>query len=236
MESHKPDLVINAAAYTAVDRAEEEPEAAFAVNASAVGTLALAARNAGAHFVHISTDFVFDGVSSSAYPPGAPRNPISVYGRSKAAGEDAIGPDATIVRTAWLYGAEGGNFVNTMLRVMSERDEVRVVTDQIGSPTWVQGLAAAVWKLGLCRIPGTWHHVDAGVASWYDFACAIEEEASELGLLSKRTRVVPITSAEYPTPAQRPRMSLLDCTGTRKRLCLPAIHWRVNLRAMLACK
>lgn len=230
---HAPNLLINAAAYTAVDRAESEPDTAFAVNARAVGALSEAGRACGAHFVHVSTDFVFDGNSSQAYKPEDERNPLSVYGRSKADGEDAAGPLATIVRTSWVYGRQGANFVNTMLRVMRSQHEVRVVSDQIGSPTWVTGLASTVWQLGIGQKTGIWHHTDAGVATWYDFAVAIEEEANRLGLLEARVNVVPISTADYPTPARRPRFSLLDSSQTRKELGESAVHWRAHLIEML---
>ena len=230
----RPDLVLNAAAYTAVDRAETEEEVAFAINAAAPGALADAARACGAHMVHVSTDFVFDGTASRAYRPDDPRNPLSTYGRSKAAGEDAVGPDVAVVRTAWVHAAGGANFVATMIRLMRERDEVRVVADQIGAPTWATGLAQVVWGLGIRRLGGTWHHSDAGVASWYDFALAIQEEALALGLLDRAVPVLPIATADYPTPAHRPAFSLLDSSATRAALGLPAVHWRANLRAMLA--
>lgn len=230
---HAPDLLINAAAYTAVDRAESEPEIAFAVNARAVGALAESARGCGAQFVHVSTDFVFDGDTTRAYKPDDRRNPLSVYGRSKAEGEDAAGEGAVIVRTSWVYGRDGANFVNTMLRVMRTQAEVKVVSDQIGAPTWDVGLASTLWTLGTKRKTGLWHHTDAGVASWYDLAVAVEEEASRLGLLPARVRVVPISTAEYPTPARRPRFSLLDCTQTRDALGSSSNHWRANLVSML---
>jgi len=232
--AHAPDVVLNAAAYTAVDRAESEEPLAFAVNAQAVEAMADAARGFGAHLVHVSTDFVFDGTAARAYRPGDPRAPLSVYGRSKAAGEDAAGSDAAIVRTAWVYGTGGANFVITMLRLMRTRDEVQVVADQIGAPTWTTGLAAVVWGLAARRLSGTFHHSDAGVASWYDFAVAIQEEALALGLLTRAVPVVPIGTADYPTPAARPAFSLLDSTATHAALDLAPVHWRVNLRRMLA--
>ncbi len=232
--AHAPDVVLNAAAYTAVDRAESEESLAFAVNAHAVVAMADAARECGAHLVHISTDFVFDGTAARAYRPGDPRAPLSAYGRSKAAGEDAAGSDAAIVRTAWVYGAGGANFVTTMLRLMRSRDEVRVVADQIGAPSWTTGLAEVVWGLAARRLPGTFHHSDAGVASWYDFAVAIQEEALALDLLTRAVPVVPIGAVDYPTPAVRPAFSLLDSSATRAALGSKAVHWRVNLRRMLA--
>lgn len=229
-----PDLVLNAAAYTAVDAAESDVAAAEVVNSVAPGMLARAAECVGAHFVHVSTDFVFDGTASSAYCPADTRNPLGVYGRTKAAGEDAVGPGATIVRTAWVYAAQGSNFVNTMIRLMRIRDDLRVVADQIGAPTWAGGLADVVWALGAERRAGIWHHSDAGVASWYDFAVAIQEEARALGLLDRTIPVLPIATDDYPTPAKRPAFSLLDSSATRVVLGMAPVHWRVNLRTMLA--
>lgn len=166
MDLQRPDLVLNAAAYTAVDQAESDEATARAVNAAAVRHLADAAAEVGAHLVHVSTDFVFDGTGNRAYRPGDARNPLSVYGRSKAEGEDAAGPGSTVVRTSWVYGPGGRNFVTTMLRLMTERGKVSVVADQIGAPTSVAGLAEVVWGLGLKQPGGMWHHSDAGVASW----------------------------------------------------------------------
>jgi dTDP-4-dehydrorhamnose reductase len=228
-----PDLILNAAAYTAVDRAESEPALALAINGTAVGRLAAAADLAGARLVHISTDFVFDGRATAPYPPGAPTAPLSAYGRSKLAGEQAAG-NALIVRTAWVYAAQGANFVNTMLRLMRTRDEVRVVADQFGAPTYAPHLAETVWRLidqGRTRI---WHHTDSGTASWHDFAVAIQEEALAIGLLARKVPVLPISTAQYPTQAHRPAYSVLDCSATATALGAPAPHWRDNLRVMLA--
>lgn len=230
-----PDLVINAAAYTAVDRAESEKALAFAVNGTAPGTLAAAAHRTNAGFVHVSTDFVFDGHASTPYAPDAPTAPAGAYGASKLAGEQAAlaaHPDALVMRTAWVYAAEGDNFVRTMLRLMAEREEVRVVADQIGTPTHADGLARAIWRLAAAKLPGIWHWTDAGVASWYDFAVAIQEEALALGLLSRAVPVIPIRTEDYPTPARRPAFSLLDKSTTWAHTG-PAAHWRVELRAAL---
>lgn len=229
----RPDILINAAAYVAVDRAESEEALAQTINGTAVGTLANALRDNGGRFVHVSTDFVFDGTSPRAYRLDDTIAPLSAYGRTKAAGEAAAGGDATVVRTAWLYGAGSANFVTTMLRLMRERDEVRVVTDQIGAPTWTNGLAGVLWGLAALDRPGVWHWSDAGVASWYDFALAIQEEALAVGLLSRQVPVIPIPGSEYPTPAPRPSFSLLDSRATREALGLDAVHWRVNLRRFL---
>ena len=230
---HAPDLILNAAAYTAVDRAEQDEAAAFAINSDAVGMLAQAARDAGAHLVHISTDFVFDGQSSQPHRTSDPRHPLSAYGRSKVAGEDAAGPDATVVRTSWVYASHGTNFVTTMLRLMRERDEVRVVSDQVGAPTWAAALAEVLWALGARRLAGTWHYSDGGRASWFDFAVTIQEEACIAGLLDRTVPVVPIATADYPTDARRPAFSLLDSRATHRVLGTTPTPWRMNLRSML---
>lgn len=230
----QPQLLLNAAAYTAVDKAEGDEAAAAAVNATAVGILADAARDAGARFVHVSTDFVFDGSAGSPYTPYAPTNPLGVYGRTKRDGELAAGEGALIVRTAWVYAPTGNNFVRTMLRLMRERPEVRVVADQIGTPTYAPGLAAALWTMASQGAVGVHHYTDSGVASWYDFAVAIQEEALSAGLLDSVVPVIPIGTADFPTPAKRPSYSVLDKSSTFEILGAPTPHWRANLRTMIA--
>jgi len=228
--------IVNAAAYTAVDRAETEQAAAFASNAAAVGVLARAGAAVGARLLHLSTDFVFDGRANRAYLPGDATSPLSVYGASKLAGEAQAlqDPGAVVLRTAWVYDSSGRNFVLTMLRLMRERPEVRVVCDQIGAPTWAAGIAQTIWGLiGRAAPRGIYHWTDAGVASWYDFAVAIQEEALARGLLSRAVPIVPIATAAYPTPARRPAFSVLDSQGTRDLLGVPAQHWRPHLRNML---
>jgi dTDP-4-dehydrorhamnose reductase len=228
-----PTLVINAAAYTAVDKAESEAALAQRVNVNAVGLLASAARQAGAAFVQVSTDFIFDGTASRPYPPEALPNPLGVYGRTKLEGEQAaldLHGSPLIVRTAWVYAAAGNNFVKTMLRLMAERDEVRVVADQIGTPTHAATLARTIWALA--GRTGVYNCTDAGTASWYDFAVAIQEEALALDLLTRRVPVVPIRTEDYPTPARRPAYSVLDKTATWA-LTGPARHWRDELRDCL---
>ncbi len=230
------DWIVNAAAYTAVDRAETDQGAAFASNDAAVGILARAGTAVGARLLHLSTDFVFDGNANRAYLPGDPTNPLSVYGASKLAGEQQAlrGPSAIVLRTAWVYDSSGRNFVLTMLRLMRERPEVRVVCDQIGAPTWATGIAQVIWGLLAAGAPGgIYHWTDSGVASWYDFAVAIQEEALARGLLSQAVPIVPIATAAYPTPARRPAFSVLDSQATRALLGVPAIHWRHHLRTML---
>jgi dTDP-4-dehydrorhamnose reductase len=225
----QPDLLINAAAYTAVDKAEAEEATALAINATAVTHLACAAAAAGARFVQISTDFVFDGTASTPYAPDAAPSPISAYGRTKLAGEiaaRAAHPAPLIIRTAWVYAAAGNNFVHTMLRLMRERDELRVVSDQLGTPTHARSLAGAIWALQ--GHAGTFHFTDAGTASWYDFAAAIHDEALELGLLARPIRVLPIRTSDYPTPARRPAYGVLDKSATYA-IIGPARHWRHEL-------
>lgn len=234
VEEVAPDVVFNAAAYTAVDKAEAEEDAALAVNATAVGNLAAAAARAGARLVHVSTDFVFDGLSGVPYTPNAQTVPIGAYGRTKLAGEKAAGEGALIVRTSWVYAPTGGNFVRTMLRLMAERSEVRVVADQVGTPTYAPGLAAALWCMAVKGATGIHHYTDSGACSWYDFAVAIQEEALAAGLLDKAVPVLPINSAEYPTPARRPHYSVLEKTSTFAILGEPTPHWRENLRKMMA--
>lgn len=231
-----PDAVINAAAYTAVDRAEQEAAAAFAVNARGAATVAEAAHGLGAYLVHLSTDFVFDGCKSLPYLPADPARPLGVYGASKRAGEEAVAtaaPTAAILRTAWLYSRHGRNFVKTMLGLLAAGPPVRVVVDQVGSPTWAAGLAAVVWRLLAVRPAGIFHWSDAGVASWYDLATAVGEEALALGLLTGPAAVIPVAGTDYPTLARRPAYSVLDKAATYTALGMEPVHWRVMLRRML---
>ena len=231
-----PKIVLNAAAYTAVDKAESEAELAFRINGDGVGAIARAAERVGARLVHVSTDYVFDGTKGYPYLPDDPPTPKSAYGKSKLAGERAARDacrDCLIVRTAWLYHEVGANFVKTMLRLMASRPEVRVVCDQVGTPTYAGSLAEALWALAQGGHRGILHFTDSGVASWYDFACAIQEEALALGLVEKTVPVLPISTAEYPLPAPRPVFGVLDKTETWALLGRPADHWRNNLRVML---
>ena len=231
-----PSWVINGAAYTAVDLAEDQPEQAMGANDTAVGILANATAQAGCRLLHLSTDFVFDGRSNRAYLPSDQTNPLNAYGVSKLGGERRVlqSADGIVLRTAWVYASEGRNFVHTMLRLMHERQEIRVVCDQIGAPTWASSAAAAIWGLIAANAPGgIYHWTDLGLASWYDFAVAIQEEAQLKGLLNRAIQVVPIRSAEYPTRARRPAFSVLDTAATRAMLKVPAHHWRQNLRSML---
>lgn len=240
--SVQPDVVINTAAYTAVDKAETETDLAFGVNASGAENLALTCRELNARLIHVSTDFVFDGQKSSPYTPNDPVRPLGAYGESKAAGERAtqeILPEAVIVRTAWVYAREGHNFVNTMLRLMAERDELAVVADQVGTPTWAGSLAEILYQLAADRsASGIYHCTDAGIASWYDFAVAIYEEGKEAGLLSaeQQVQIKPIATSDYSTPAARPAYSVLDKSRLANELGIELKHWRQALRQALGGK
>jgi len=241
MAEIQPDLVVNAGAYTAVDKAEIEPELAQAVNGIAPGILAEECEKLGSTLIHISTDYVFDGSQGSPYLETDSTNPLGTYGKSKLMGEEAIrkaGNRHIIIRTAWVYGNGGkGNFVKTMLRLGKEREEIRVVADQVGSPTWTGDLAAAISHIIPHVQPenfGTYQYTNSGVCSWYDFAIAIFEEAEKIGFPLKVQRVVPITTSEYPTPAKRPAFSVLSSVKISALLGTHPPHWRQGLRQMLA--
>lgn len=233
----QPAWVVNAAAYTAVDRAEQEEALALQVNAAGAANLAAACADQAARLLQVSTDFVFDGESGRPYPTDATAAPLGAYGRSKLEGERAVQralPNALILRTGWVYSRFGSNFVKTMLRLMSERDTLAVVCDQVGTPTWARGLAQAAWAIVVRpQLQGIYHWSDAGVCSWYDFAVAIAEEGYAAGLLPSPVTVTPIPARDYPTPARRPPCSVLDKQRSWQELELPPRHWRVQLRAML---
>lgn len=237
LNQFQPQLVINSAAYTAVDQAEQEHKQAYAVNDIGVKLLAEAACKAGARFIHISTDFVFDGAKSSPYLPNDCPRPTGQYGASKLEGEKRVkeiyGDQALIIRTAWVYSVHGNNFVKTMLRLMTERDQLGVVADQVGTPTWAAGLARAIWQLADSEITGIYHWTDSGVASWYDFAVAIYEEATKIGLLTGSMDIHPLCTKEYPTTAHRPAYSVLEKSSTFNAIGYFAPHWRTQLRVML---
>ena len=238
--AQSPDVIVNAAAYTAVDQAEQEPGLAHQINGTVPKCLAQAAQDCGATLVHLSTDYVFDGQQNRPYQPDAPTNPLGVYGQSKLAGELAVQTECdrhAILRTAWVYGTQGkGNFVKTMLRLGAERETIKVVYDQVGCPTWSRDIAQAIVDL----IPqletptfGTYHFTNSGAISWYDFAIAIFEEAADLGWPLQVETVFPITTDQYPLPAPRPAYSVLGgekLTALRDRL---PPHWRTSLRHML---
>ncbi|WP_035237782.1 dTDP-4-dehydrorhamnose reductase [Desulfobacter vibrioformis] len=233
----QPDRIVNAAAYTAVDKAEAEPELAWQINSRAVAVLAGLCREHHIRLAQISTDFVFSGENSRPYLPEDPPQPLGVYGQSKRGGEKAIleilGKDGLIIRTAWLYSSHRNNFVKTMLRLMAEKEHISVVDDQVGTPTWARGLAKAVWAALEKDLRGIFHWTDAGVASWYDFAMAVQEEGLALGLLAEEIPVTPVGTKEYPTPARRPGYSVLDTRSLVEQTGLLPVHWRKQLRLML---
>jgi dTDP-4-dehydrorhamnose reductase len=254
----RPQIIVNAAAYTAVDQAETDEAAARAINADAPGILAEEAKKIGAGLVHYSTDYVFDGLKTSPYEENDPLHPLSVYGRTKLAGEQAIreaGVSHLIFRTEWVYGTRGRNFLLTILRLMTQREELKVVHDQAGAPTWCREIARATTSIlerhsgqGSNALPfeavcGTYHMTASGVTTWYEFAQAILEEASQapqdIPWLASATserplvvrRIVPITTAEYPTPARRPAYSVLSNSRLRDLLGFQLPPWRSQLHS-----
>ncbi len=232
------DAVINASAYTVVDLAETERDEAYLLNATAVGHLAESCAQLSLHFVHVSTDFVFGGTKGIPYLPDDPYEPLGVYGASKAAGEQlirqTIPAHSCIIRTSWVYSTHGHNFVKTMLRLMREKPELGIISDQIGAPTYAKGLAKVCLLAAVKQVSGTHHWSDAGVASWYDFAVAIEEIAVAKNILAKAIPIKPIMTQDYPTPAKRPHYSVLDKSSLMAALPeLSPIHWRVQLATML---
>ena len=238
VERVAPAIVVNAAAYTAVDKAEDDVDAAFRTNAEAPGVLARACALRDIPFVHYSTDYVFDGQGSRPYREDDPTAPLSVYGASKLAGEDAIraaGGRHLILRTAWVYGQHGHNFMKTMLRLGAERDELRVVADQVGTPTPAALIADVTTELlGLRDAPsGTFHLTPRGETSWHGFAEAILEEALARGLIPRAPKVIPIATSDYPTRARRPGYSRLDIGRLEQVLGRALPEWRTGLRQVL---
>jgi len=235
----QPQRVVNAAAYTAVDRAEEERDLAFAVNAQAPGVIARWCAAQGIPLVHYSTDYVFDGQASRPYLPNDPTGPLGAYGASKLAGEEAIreaGGQHMILRTAWVYAAHGQNFLRTMLRLAAERDTLRVVADQVGTPTSADLIASVTAKiLALdADMTGVWHLTATGQTSWHGFAEALLGEAHAVGLISRLPQVVPITTADYPTPARRPAYSCLDCGSLVADFQVDLPEWRQGMADVIA--
>jgi dTDP-4-dehydrorhamnose reductase len=238
MTAFRPSVVIHTAAYTAVDTAEANADRARSVNVQGTTHVAEAALDVGARLLHLSTDFVFDGAQGRPYAPDDEPRPLGVYGRTKLEGERAavriMERQALVVRTAWVYSRHRQNFVLTMLRLMAERSEVGVVADQVGTPTWARSLAETLWAAAdRADLSGVVHWTDAGVASWYDFAVAIQEEALAAGLLHRAVPVRPLRTEEFPTAAARPAFSVLEKGGSWTALGRTPPHWRVNLRHML---
>ncbi len=232
----RPDLIVNAAAYTAVDLAEREREAAFAINARAPQVLADEARRAGAILIHYSTDYVFDGRATSPYVEDAPTGPLGVYGESKLEGERAVaasGAHALVLRTSWVYGLTGRNFLLTIRRLAAERGELRIVADQTGTPNWSRALAQATMQLighgmpALAERAGLYHLSAGGQTTWHGFARAIVGDAA-------KPRVTPIATTEYPTPARRPAYGVLDSRRLADAFGIRLPDWRASLAACLA--
>lgn len=239
LRAAQPDVIVNAAAYTAVDQAETDPAAANAINSIAPGVLAEEAKRLGALLIHYSTDYVFDGAKPAPYSEADAVNPLSAYGRSKLDGEQRIaatGVRHLILRTSWVFGLHGANFLKTMLRIGRERAELRVVADQVGAPTWSRHLADATAALLARRdgANGLYHLAAAGETSWHGYAEAIFTEARRAGLIDRVPMVHPITTAEYPLPAPRPANSRLDCSRLAREFNLTLPDWRVGLADCLA--
>lgn len=229
VEGNAIDVIVNCAAYTAVDRAETDEERALLLNATAPGYLAEAIGRRGGQLIQISTDYVFDGTAHTPYVEDAATCPASAYGRTKLAGEKAVlaaNPSAMIIRTAWLYSTFGNNFVKTMLRLGREKDQLGVIFDQIGTPTYARDLAAAIMTaINQGIVPGIYHFTDEGVTSWYDFTLAIHRLA---GITT--CHVCPLHTSEYPTPAARPHYSVLDKTKIKQTYGIEIPHWEKSLQ------
>jgi dTDP-4-dehydrorhamnose reductase len=230
------DWVINCAAYTQVDQAETDAEMAFLVNRDSAAALARGIKHTGGRLLHVSTDFVFAGNASRPYAEDAPTGALGVYGESKLAGEQLVTtvlPSALILRTGWVYGVHGNNFVKTILRLAGEREELRIIDDQVGTPSWTADIVSAMLSLVDTKVSGTYHFSNEGVASWYDFAVAIVAYAKDVGLPVKCNRITPIPTEAYPTPASRPAYSVLSKQKIRAQLNYAIPHWRASLHLML---
>lgn len=238
IESSQPEVIINSAAYTAVDKAEQEPDLAYKINRDAVKQIAGLCRQKNIMLVHVSTDYVFNGKGHTPYKPQDKTDPQSVYGQSKLEGEQAVQDildgNSLTIRTAWLYSSHGQNFVKTMIKLMAEKEKLTVVDDQIGSPTWAFGLATTIWTAISKNLTGVYHWTDAGVASWYDFALAIQKSAINKGLLTKKIPILPVPTSAYPTLAQRPPYSVLDKQSIWQALNIEPVHWQSQLGKMIA--
>ncbi len=238
VSEYQPHIIINAAAYTAVDKAEEDADSAWQVNQHGAENLAKIASQNNCLLVQISTDFIFDGKQSSPYlAEDYHLESSSVYGKSKLAGEKSVlasAPDnSLIIRTSWLYSAHGNNFVKSMLKLMQNRDSLGIVADQVGTPTWAKTLADTIWRLVSLDKKGIYHCSDNGVASWYDFAVAIQEQAIQQKILTKAIPIQAIRTEDYPTPAARPAYSVMDKTKTEAELAITLPHWQKSLENML---
>ena len=231
-DSFQPDIVINTAAYTSVDAAEENQELAFSVNARGAENVARATKALGARLTHISTDYVFDGHRSTPYPPDAATNPASVYGASKAEGEKLVlraAPSSVIIRTGWLYSTVGANFLVSIMKALRASRPLSVVSDRTGCPTSTHDFAIALWQTSDIDLRGIYHWANAGSASWYDFAREIAQIAQRLGLLQEAPEICAVTSREYPQRASRPPYSVLDTTALITALKVTPSSWQQAL-------
>lgn len=237
---YHPQYLINCAAYTAVDRAEQEKDKAFQVNGEAVGVLAAVCKEHQTQFIHISTDYVFDGTATTPYKEDAPTNPQSVYGASKLEGEKQamqLNQDTIIIRTSWVYSEFGKNFVRTLVKLMEEKEEINVVNDQVGSPTYAGDLAEVIMKIiqwlqthpdGLSENPHLYHYSNNGIISWYELALAIKE------LTGSKCKINPISTSQYPTAARRPHYSALDCSKILETFSFELKDWQESLSICIA--
>ena len=240
----RPDWVINSGAYTSVDKAEDEPLLAMKVNSHAPEAIAIGLKQTGGKLIQLSTDFVFSGEQGTPYKTSDKKNPLNIYGKSKATAEDAVESillkqdQGTILRTSWVIGPVGNNFALNMLKLHKKLDFFSVVSDQIGSPTSTKSLSLAIWELikkcqeGMIP-PKILHWTDAGAASWFDIAVAVGEISKELGIIAKTANIKPIATKDYPTKAARPSYSILDCFESREMLGVEAKHWREALKETL---
>lgn len=232
-KGYQPQYLVNCAAYTAVDRAESEKEIAFQVNGESVGVLAAICKEYQTRFIHISTDYVFDGNAKLPYTPESPTHPQSVYGASKLQGEEQAAlynPESLVIRTSWVFSEFGKNFVKTIFRLLSEREDLYVVNDQLGSPTYAADLARAILDIIASGkwVPGIYHYCNEGATSWYDFAVAIRE------FTGSNCRIHPVSTAQYPTPAKRPAYSVLDTSKIRETYSIHPRNWKDSLAACLS--
>lgn len=230
------DWVINCGAYTQVDKAEEERELAFTINRDAARAVAEGVKHSGGRLLHVSTDFIFGGEQSSPYKEDDAAGPLGVYGQSKLEGERAVRevlPEALILRTAWVYGVHGHNFVKTILRLASERETLKVVDDQIGTPSWTGDIVKAIQSLIKDEATGTYQFTNEGVASWFDFAVEIVASAKQAGFPVVAKTIQPIPTEDFPLPAKRPVYSVMSKVKIRDVLGYQIPHWRTSLQAML---
>lgn len=235
---YTPDCIINTAAYTAVDEAEKKPDLVFSINAQGAANIAKAAEKHQARLIHISTDYLFDGKKSTPYLPEDKPNPLNVYGKSKLEGEqnvlNILPKNTLILRTSWVYSCYGVNFVKSVLNALQKNSELKMVADQIGSPTWTRTLAHALWvAVSKPELKGIYHWCDAGVASKYDLAMSVLETALQIGMITKALPIHPMRSADFTSLATRPSYSVLDCTKTWKDFGLTPTYWRTALCSFL---